>query len=229
MEVSDLHPWEVSYKEAVRIQAKLRDKVNLQTIDKKIEYIAGLDVSYEKKSNKMWAGVVVLGFASLNRAEERLSQREVSFPYIPGLLSFREIPVLLDALRKVEIEPDIIFCDGQGIAHPRGLGLASHLGVLLQKPTIGCAKSRLVGAHNEVGESKGNWAYLIYQNRIVGAVVRTKSNVKPMYVSQGYGVAFDDCIKFVLETCSDYRIPEPTRQAHFLVNTVRARILSGRI
>ena len=219
----------MSYKEAVRIQENLRDKVNLQKIDKKIEYIAGLDVSYVKESNTMWAGVVVLDFPSLNMAEERCSQREVSFPYIPGLLSFREIPVLLDALRKVEVEPDIIFCDGQGIAHPRGLGLASHLGILLKKPTIGCAKSRLVGTHNEVGEGKGSWSYLIYQNRIIGAVVRTRSNVKPMYVSPGYRVMLDDCIKFVLETCSNYRIPEPTRQAHFFVNTARAGKLSGRI
>ena len=229
MIISYLHPWDVSYKEAVRIQKSLRDKVNLKKIDKKIEYIAGLDVSYAKGSNIMWAGVVVLDFPSLNKAEERWSQRKVSFPYIPGLLSFREIPVLIDALRKLEIEPDLIFCDGQGIAHPRGLGLASHLGILLKKSTIGCAKSHLVGFYNEVGEGKGSYAYLIYQNRTIGAVVRTRSKVKPIYVSPGYGVMLDDCIKFVLETCSKYRIPEPTRQAHLLVNTARTGKLSGLI
>jgi len=221
MVISDLHPWDVTYKEAVKIQKDLKDKVSLKKIDKRIKYVAGLDVSYAKESNIMWAGVVVLDFPSLNKAEERWSQKKVSFPYIPGLLSFREIPALIDALRKMEIEPDLIFCDGQGIAHPRGLGLASHLGILLNKSTIGCAKSPLVGTYNQVGERKGNYAYLIHQNRIIGAVVRTRSKVKPIFVSPGYGVMLNDCVKFVLETCSKYRIPEPTRQAHLLVNSVR--------
>ncbi|MBW2333992.1 MAG: endonuclease V [Deltaproteobacteria bacterium] len=129
----------------------------------------------------------------------------------------------------MEIEPDLIFCDGQGIAHPRGLGLASHLGILLNKSTIGCAKSPLVGTYSQVGESKGSYAYLIHQNRIIGAVVRTRSKVKPIFVSPGYGVMLNDCVTFVLETCSKYRIPEPTRQAHLLVNSVRSRKLSGPI
>ncbi len=229
MVISDLHPWDVTYKEAVKIQKDLKDKVSLKKINKRIEYIAGLDVSYAKGSNIMWAGVVVLDFPSLNKAEERWSQKKVSFPYIPGLLSFREIPALIDALRKLEIEPDLIFCDGQGIAHPRGLGLASHLGILLNKSTIGCAKSLLVGTYRQVGEDKGNYAYLIHQNRIIGAVVRTRSKVKPIFVSPGYGVMLNDCVKFVLETCSKYRIPEPTRQAHLLVNSVRSGKLSGHI
>ena len=222
MEIPDLHPWNVTYKEAVRIQKCLKDKVILKKINKRIEYVAGLDVSYAKGSNKMWAGVIVLDFPSLGKTEERWSQKKVSFPYIPGLLSFREIPVLIDALRKIEIEPDLIFCDGQGIAHPRGLGLASHLGVLLNKPTIGCAKSLLVGKYNQVGEHKGDYVYLRHQNRVIGAVVRTKSKVKPIFISPGYGIMLNDCIKFVLETCSTYRIPEPTRQAHLLVNSVRS-------
>jgi deoxyribonuclease V len=227
MVISDLHSWDVTYKEAVKIQNDLKDKVSLKKIDKRIKYVAGLDVSYAKGSNIMWAGVVVLDFPSLNKAEERWSQKKVSFPYIPGLLSFREIPALIDALRKMEIEPDLIFCDGQGIAHPRGLGLASHLGILLNKSTIGCAKSPLVGTYNQVGERKGNYAYLMHQNRIIGAVVRTRSKVKPIFVSPGYGVMVNDCVKFVLETCSKYRIPEPTRQAHLLVNSVRSGKLSG--
>lgn len=227
MIISDLHPWDVTYKEAAKIQKELKDKVSLKKIDKKIKYVAGLDISYAKGSNVMWAGVVVLDFSSLNKAEERWSQKKVNFPYIPGLLSFREIPALIDVLRKIEIEPDLIFCDGQGIAHPRGLGLASHLGILLNKSTIGCAKSPLVGTYNQVGERKGNYAYLMHQNRIIGAVVRTRSKVKPLFVSPGYGVMLNDCVKFVLETCSKCRIPEPTRQAHLLVNSVRSRKLSG--
>jgi len=229
MDISDLHPWDVTYKEAVKIQKELKDKVVLKNIDNRIRYVAGLDVSYARGSDIMWAGVVILDFPSLNKAEEVWSQKKVSFPYIPGLLSFREIPALLEALRKIEIEPDLIFCDGQGIAHPRGLGLASHLGIILNKPTIGCAKSRLVGTYNQVGERKGNYAYLTYKNRVIGAVVRTRSKLKPIFVSPGYGIMLNDCVKFVLETCSTYRIPEPTRQAHLLVNSVRSGKLSGPI
>jgi deoxyribonuclease V len=221
MHIIDLHPWNVTYREAVQIQNKLQDKVRLKKMDKRVTYVAGLDVSYAKGSDVMWAGVVVLGFPSLHKVEERWAQKRVSFPYIPGLLSFREIPALIEALSILEIEPDLIFCDGQGIAHPRGLGLASHLGVLLQTSTIGCAKSPLVGRYNPVGEDKGNYSYLIYQNRTIGAVVRTRSRVRPIFVSPGYGVRINDCIHYILETCSKYRIPEPTRQAHLLVNAVR--------
>lgn len=221
MDILDLHPWNVTYKEAVTIQKCLRDKVLLRKIDKEIKYIAGLDVSYAKGATTVWAGVVVLGFPSLVKREEKWSQKRVSFPYIPGLLSFREIPALIDALRKVELEPDLIFCDGQGIAHPRGLGLASHLGVLLHKPTIGCAKSPLIGEFGPVGEKKGDYVYLRHQNRVIGAVVRTRSGVKPIFVSPGYGVELEDCIRFVREACSIYRVPEPTRQAHLLVNSAR--------
>ncbi len=221
MDILDLHPWNVTHEEAVKIQKCLRDKVILKRIDKRINYIAGLDVSYAKGANTVWAGVVVLDFPSLVKIEEGWIQKKVSFPYIPGLLSFREIPALLEVLRKIEVEPDLIFCDGQGIAHPRGLGIASHLGVLLHKPTIGCAKSRLVGVFDPVGQDRGDYVYLRYQNRIIGAVVRTRSRVKPIFISPGYGVMLQDCIRFVIETCPTYRIPEPTRQAHLLVNSVR--------
>ncbi len=221
MDIPDLHPWNVTYEEAIKIQKCLKDKVILKKIDRRINYIAGLDVSYAKGGNTVWAGVVVLDFPSLVKIEERWAQSKVSFPYIPGLLSFREIPALLDVLRNIEVEPDLIFCDGQGIAHPRGLGIASHLGVLLRKPTIGCAKSRLVGEFDPVGEDRDEYVYLRYQNRIIGAVVRTRSRVKPVFISPGYGVVLKDCIRFVLETCPTYRIPEPTRQAHLLVNSVR--------
>ena len=225
MDLPDLHPWNVTYEEAIKIQKCLKDKVILKKIDRRINYIAGLDVSYAKGANTVWAGVVVLDFPSLVKIEERWAQSKVPFPYIPGLLSFREIPALLDVLRNIEVEPDLIFCDGQGIAHPRGLGIASHLGVLLRKPTIGCAKSRLVGEFDPVGEDRGEYVYLRYQNRIIGAVVRTRSRVKPVFISPGYGVVLKDCIRFVLETCPTYRIPEPTRQAHLLVNSVRCNNL----
>jgi deoxyribonuclease V len=223
MDIVDLHPWDVNHEEAVMIQERLKDRVVVRKFDKEIRYIVGLDASYAKGSRMVWAGAVVLDFPSLVKKEERWSQREVSFPYIPGLLSFREIPALLEVLRKITTEPDLIFCDGQGIAHPRGIGLASHLGVLVRKPTIGCAKSRLVGEFAPVGERKGDYAYLRYHDKVIGAVVRTRSRVKPIFISPGYYVALDDCIRLVLETCTRHRIPEPTRQANNLVNSIRRR------
>jgi deoxyribonuclease V len=221
MDIRNLHPWNVTYKEAVKIQERLRDEVMVKKIYKEIKCIIGVDASYTKGSHTVWAGAVVLEFPSLVRLEERWSQSEVFFPYIPGLLSFREIPALLAVLRKISFEPDLIFCDGQGIAHPRGLGLASHLGVLLRKPTIGCAKSKLVGEFGPLRERKGDYVYLRYHGKIIGAVVRTRSKVKPIFVSPGYGVTLPDCIRLVLETCPKYRIPEPTRQADLLVNSVK--------
>jgi deoxyribonuclease V len=223
MNIVDLHPWDVNYEEAVMIQERLKDQVVVRKFDKEIRYILGLDASYTKGSRMVWAGAVVLDFPSLVKKEERWSQREVSFPYIPGLLSFREIPALLEVLQKITTEPDLIFCDGQGIAHPRGIGLASHLGVLVRKPTIGCAKSRLVGEFDPVGERKGDYAYLRYHDKVIGAVVRTRSRVKPIFISPGYYVALDDCIRLVLETCTRFRIPEPTRQANNLVNSARRK------
>jgi deoxyribonuclease V len=223
MNIVDLHPWDVNYEEAVMIQERLKDQVVVRKFDKEIRYILGLDTSYTKGSRMVWAGAVVLDFPSLVKKEERWSQREVSFPYIPGLLSFREIPALLEVLQKITTEPDLIFCDGQGIAHPRGIGLASHLGVLVRKPTIGCAKSRLVGEFDPVGERKGDYAYLRYHDKVIGAVVRTRSRVKPIFISPGYYVALDDCIRLVLETCTRFRIPEPTRQANNLVNSARRK------
>jgi deoxyribonuclease V len=221
MEIAELHPWDVPYTEAVRIQESLRDQVVVKGFEGQIHHIVGLDASYAKGSRMVWAGAVVLDFPSLVKKEEQWTQKEVSFPYIPGLLSFREIPVLIEVIRRITLEPDLIFCDGQGIAHPRGIGLAAHLGVLLRRPTIGCAKSKLVGEFDQVGEEKGDYTYLRYRKRIVGAVVRTRSHVRPIIVSPGYHTTIDDCIRLTLATCTRYRIPEPTRQANILVNSLR--------
>jgi len=227
MQIADLHPWDVPYKEAVRIQESLRNQVVVKGFEGLIHHIVGLDVSYAKGSRMVWAGAVVLDFPSLKKREEQWAQREVSFPYMPGLLSFREIPVLIQVIRRISLEPDLIFCDGQGIAHPRGIGLAAHLGVLLRRPTIGCAKSKLVGEFDQVGEAKGDYTYLRYQKRIVGAVVRTRSHVRPIFVSPGYHTTIDDCIRFTLATCTRYRIPEPTRQADILVKSLRRKGAQG--
>ena len=223
MKIKHLHGWDVSSQEAIRIQKKLRSRLELAKSPGPIERVAGTDVSFSRKSGRIWAGVVVFSYPELCRMEEQWIRDRASFPYIPGLLSFRELPVLLKALERVKTDPQLILCDGQGIAHPRGLGLASHLGLLVDKPTIGCAKSRLVGEFSEVGEKKGSYAPLWYKERVVGAVVRTRLRVRPLFISPGNGISLDDSVKIVLKCCGKYRLPEPTRQAHLLVSGLRRR------
>ncbi len=148
---------------------------------------------------------------------------ECFLPYIPGILSFREIPPILKALKKLKSEPDLIFCDGQGIAHPRGLGLASHLGLLTGKPTIGCAKKRLVGQFSEPGQHRGDYSLLLYKGKKVGAVLRTKEKIRPLFVSPGYAIEIEGSVRIVLDCGGQYRIPEPIREAHLLVNKLRQK------
>jgi deoxyribonuclease V len=188
-----------------------------------IRCVAGGDVSFSRKSGRIWAGVVVLSFPDLTKIEEKWIQDKVEFPYIPGLLSFREVPILLEALRRLGSDPDLIICDGQGVAHPRGLGLASHLGLHVNRATIGCAKSRLVGEFSEVKKEKGSHTPLWYKEQMVGAVVRTRRGVKPLFISPGNRITLDESVKIVLECCGKYRMPEPTRQAHLLVSSLRRR------
>ncbi len=223
MEVRRLHPWDVSYQEAIEIQKNLRSKLVIKKLPRKITHVAGTDVSFSKGSDSIWAGVVVFKYPDLIKTEERWAEGTRSFPYIPGLLSFREIPVLLGALRRLKTDLDLIFCDGQGIAHPRGLGIASHLGLLLDKPTIGCAKTRLVGEFSEVGEEKGCFTHLWYKGHVVGEVVRTRRGVKPLFVSPGHKITLEESVNMVLGCCRKYRLPEPTRQAHLLVSALRRR------
>jgi deoxyribonuclease V len=223
MKIRHLHGWDVSSQEAIQIQKKLRSQLDLTKSPGAIGRVAGTDVSFSRKSGRIWAGVVVFSYPELSRIEEQWIKDTVSFPYIPGLLSFRELPVLLKALARLKSDPQLILCDGQGIAHPRGLGLASHLGLLVDRPTIGCAKSRLVGEFSEVGEEKRSYAPLWYKERVVGAVVRTRRRVRPLFISPGNGIALDDSVKIVLECCVKYRMPEPTRQAHLLVSGLRRR------
>jgi len=221
MEIRRLHPWDVSYQEAIEIQKNLQSKRVIKKLPRKITHVAGTDVSFSKGSDSIWAGVVVFKYPDLIKTEERWAKGTLSFPYIPGLLSFREIPVLLRALRRLKTDLDLIFCDGQGIAHPRGLGIASHLGLLLDKPTIGCAKTRLVGEFSEVGEEKGRFTHLWYNGHVVGEVVRTRRGVKPLFVSPGHKITIEESVNMVLGCCLKYRLPEPTRQAHLLVSRLR--------
>jgi deoxyribonuclease V len=164
-----------------------------------------------------YASVVVFELKTMERVEAVTASGKVDFPYIPGLLSFRESPILLKAFAKIKSTPDVILLDAQGIAHPRGIGLASHIGLLLDKPSIGCAKTRLIGDYNEMGEEVGCYSHLKVQDKVVGAVLRTRKNVMPVFVSPGHKIDLDTSINLVLKSCRGYRLPEPVRQAHNLV------------
>jgi len=225
MQYKNLHKWNVSPAEAIDIQKDLRKRIVVShqpSAFKNVRYIAGADISCNRLSPLGYAVVVVMRFPDLEIVEEKWVKGEVTFPYIPGLLAFREAPILLKAFEKLTIEPALIIFDGQGIAHPRGMGIASHLGIILNKPTIGCAKSKLFGTYKEPGENKGDFSYL-YDNRenVIGAVVRTKSNTKPVFVSIGHKIDLQTSIKVIQQCTKNYRIPEPIRLAHNLVNRLR--------
>jgi deoxyribonuclease V len=204
------------------IQASLAAQVIRKGHLEEIRFIAGADISTEKESTQAYGGVVVMTYPGLEILEERGTVFELSFPYVPGLLAFREAPPLLKVFGEIKHEPDLILFDGQGIAHPRGLGIASHVGLLLDKPSIGCAKSLLFGHFEEPGLKQGAFSYL-YDNhqQVIGAVVRTRTGVQPVFVSIGHRIDLTTAIKFVLASCQGYRIPEPIRKAHDFVNRLR--------
>jgi deoxyribonuclease V len=219
MKIKKLHPWKVMPDEALEIQRFLKERVSL-TDDFPgagfIETVAGVDVCYKKDSNRAVAAAVVLSFPELEILDSAVVEGEVGFPYIPGLFSFREIPLLIPALEKLKVEPCLVMADGQGIAHPQRFGLASHLGVLTGIPTVGCARSRLIGIHKEPSAVKGAFAYLYDKGEAVGAVVRTRAHVSPLYVSCGYGISLETAVDYVLKCCIKFRLPEPLRSAHHL-------------
>ena len=223
MKTRELHRWDVTYREAVAIQEELRGRLILRDdgLPDPLRTVAGADISYDRGSDLFFAAVVLMNYPELTLLEEATFSARVSFPYIPGLLSFREGPPLIAAFAKLNQPPDLILFDGQGIAHPRGMGLASHLGLILDRPAIGCAKSRLVGTHEPVGEKQGEWTELIHQEKKVGVVLRTRDRVKPIFVSPGHRVGLERSIALVLACCRGYRIPEPTRRAHRAVNRLR--------
>lgn len=211
-----------SYKDAVAIQNRLRDSVVIRTLPKKIRLVAGVDASYDRGGDLMHAGIVVMTFPRLEVVERAWVSVRETFPYIPGLLSFREIPALLRAFELIENVPDVVVADGQGIAHMRGIGIASHLGVCLGLPTVGAAKSRLVGEHREVAPLlRARRRKLIYEGKTVGTVLCTRDGVKPLYVSPGHLCDIPSAARFVLQCCRGYRVAEPVRAAHALVNEVR--------
>lgn len=207
------HPWNLTPAQAIRLQKKLRGLVVASGKLRRVRLVAGADISWDRDSNRGWAGIVVFRFPGMEEIERVSVSGEARFPYVPGLLSFREGPLLLRAFEKLKSDPDVIFFDGQGIAHPRRIGIASHLGVLLDKPTIGCAKSRLVGTHREPGPRRGNCAALRDRGETIGAVLRTRDNVRPVYVSIGHRVSLDEAVRLTLRCSDGYRIPKPTRIA----------------
>ncbi|MGQ9632067.1 MAG: deoxyribonuclease V [bacterium] len=222
MEYRNLHPWNVSYDEAKEIQRKLRAQLILKRGFSEIKLVAGSDVSFFKSEDRFFAAVVVLTYPNLDLVEEATAEGSVDFPYIPGLLSFREAPILLRAFERISHIPDVIIFDGQGIAHPRGFGLASHMGMILDVPSLGCAKSKLFGSYREPGHNPGDFSPLKYNDKVIGAALRTKLNTEPVFVSPGHKIDLKSSIEVVMATCRGYRIPEPTRQAHISVNKARA-------
>lgn len=216
------HGWTVSVKSAREIQKRLSGKVKLKDGFKKVELVGGADVSF--KNGRGCAVCVVMKFPELEIVEEVMAEGKVRFPYVPGLLTFREGPLLLRSFARLKSEPDVIIFDGQGIAHPLGLGLASHMGVLLRRPTIGCAKSRLVGEYREPGSVKGSVSALFYAGRQVGSVLRTRTDVKPVFVSPGNRVSLESSVRLVLDCASRYRLPEPTRMADLGCGRKRRKI-----
>jgi len=224
MKCLNLHAWNLSYDEAIKMQQDLSTRVILEPFKSELKLVAGADVSYSKNSDLFFAGIIVLEIPTMTVVEESTAYDRVDFPYIPGLLSFRESPVLIKAFEKLKVIPDVVVLDGQGIAHPRGLGIASHIGLLLDMPTIGCAKNILVGHYEEPGIEAGDHNPIIFKGKNVGAVVRTKRKVSPVFVSPGHKMDIPSATEIILKTCRGYRLPEPTRQAHLLLN--RARILA---
>jgi deoxyribonuclease V len=225
MDVKNLHSWNVTCKEAVAIQQVLRERLILHDGDfpVRIKTIGGADISYSKKSDLFYAAVVLMDFPSLEVLEVQSAVERAPFPYVPGLLSFREGPALLKIFETLEKMPDAVIFDGQGIAHPRGVGLASHMGLFLDIPTIGCAKTRLIGRYGEVGKEIGDYADLFLDGRIVGAVLRTKKKVRPVFISPGHKIGVRKSIEIILDCCRGYRLPEPVRRAHIAVNEIRIK------
>ena len=219
MRVSNLHRWDLDIPEAVRLQHFLSGKVSLTGKIGALRFVAGCDVGYSLTSGALFGGAVLWDLENFEIIEERVVEDGIPFPYISGLLSFREAPVLLKALERLSRTPDAILVDGQGIAHPRGLGLASHIGLHVDAPVVGCAKTRLFGDHKPVDAKKGSFCWLRCDDLRIGAVLRTRTNVKPVYVSPGNRIEVSESLRVVSACTGRFRLPEPIRAAHRLVQS----------
>ena len=214
---------------AQALQARLRRRVRTRGGPRRVRLVAGADLAYLGDGSRAWAAVVLWSPSGGTVVETVTASGRPSFPYVPGYLSFREGPLLLRAFGRLRHRPDLVLFDGQGIAHPRGIGLASHLGVLLDLPSVGCAKSRLVGEHGEPGSRRGDWTPLLLEGRQVGAVVRSRHDVKPLWISPGHRIGVRQAIRWTLACCRT-RVPEPIRLAEQVVNCLKAgwRLKAGR-
>lgn len=218
------HSWRLSPKAAIQIQKRLASIVSCDPAAVPVRYIAGLDAAFSPDGKQCIAGVVLWDSHRKVAIEEHTAFRPLVFPYIPGLLSFREIPALLAVLRKLRQRPDLLMCDGQGLAHPRRIGIASHVGIICHMPSIGCAKSRLIGTHDEVPPKRGSHARLLDHDEVIGEVVRTQDGINPLFVSVGHLVNLVQARQLVLRCATHYRLPEPTRLADKLVGSAKREL-----
>jgi deoxyribonuclease V len=223
MEIKKLHNWNLSYSQAIALQKSLSEKVLLIELKSQPKTIAGIDCAFSRDKKRIIACVVLLKLPGFEPIETENAVQKLAFPYIPGLLSFRESPACIAAVEKLKCKPDAFIIDGQGLAHPRRFGLACHLGLFFDKPTIGCAKSRLTGSFEEPAPEKGSFSPLKDGDETIGAVVRTRTNVAPVFVSVGNKCLLKDAIEIILNCVTKYRLPEPTRLAHQLVSTLKLK------
>lgn len=224
MRFDHLHDWPATKSEAIELQKMLAAQVDVSPQLKSFEFIAGCDLAYHLTKPVAYAAIVLMRFPDWSVIEVHTVSREVKFPYMPGLLSFREVPALLDAFAQLVQKPDVVMLDGQGIAHPRRFGLACHLGLWLYVPCLGCAKSRLIGDHDEPGAAAGDSTPLSIGGEIVGEVMRSADQVKPVYVSPGHLLDVESAVRVVRMSLSGYRHPKPTREAHMAANRKREEV-----
>jgi len=218
-----LHAWNVSVEEAIQIQEALKDRITLKKTFSKVKTIGGGDVAYSRNGNLLFGAIVVLSFPEMEILDTATANGNVPFPYIPGLLAFREGPILIKTFQRLKLRPDIMIYDGQGIAHPRGIGLASLMGLWLGIPSIGCAKTPLLYEFISPGPLKGSFEWVRREKKKVGAVLRTRDGVKPLFVSPGHQIDFSTSNQLILDSCKGFRFPEPLRKAHQLARKMLYR------
>jgi deoxyribonuclease V len=209
------HEWNLNSQEAIALQQELAQQVVLEDRIGEVRYVAGVDMAINEEHEMARGAVVLLSYPEMEMVEKHVYEEPIRMPYIPGLLSFREAPAVLGAFEQLRQKPDLVMVDGQGIAHPRRLGIGAHVGLWLGIPTIGCAKSILSGHYDKdaLGEEAGSWVPLVYKKETIGAVVRTRTKVNPMFISPGHLISIETSVRYVLECGKGYRLPEPTRQA----------------
>lgn len=213
--------WKGDVGEAKTQQSLMQNLIDLKSISGAISTIAGTDISSNKNSNTVFAGIVVLDANTLEVIDKAAVVTETNFPYIPGYLSFREVPALLQAWKKLNTKPDVVMLDGHGVMHPRMAGVATHFGLAANVPTLGCAKKRLIGRFEDPAQSQDSVTELTYQGELRGYVYRSRAGIKPVFISPGTGMSFEDALSIARQTCAGYRLPEPTRLAHQYVNELR--------